>query len=79
MFCVVVGIFSCLIPVLCPEIFLCRKKIKKIVKNITKNKKILHIRYVRDKACGAGAVTAVLHQRMLAYRWEYGRYRNADT
>lgn len=39
----------------------------------------MHIRYVRDKACGAGAVTAILHQRMLAYRWEYGRYRNADT
>ena len=41
--------------------------------------KILHIRYVRDKARGAGAVTAVLHQRMLAYRWKYGCCRNADT
>lgn len=39
----------------------------------------MHIIYVRDKACGAGAVTAVLHQRMLAYRWEYGCCRNADT
>ena len=50
---------------------------------------ILVIRYVRDKARGAGAnlvtqaecrgVAVILHQRMLAYRWKYGYYRNADT
>lgn len=39
----------------------------------------MHIKYVRDKARGAGAAITVLHQRMLAYRWEYGRCRNADT
>lgn len=54
------------------------KKDKKLKKAFQKQK-ILHIKYARDKARGAGAVTAVLRQRMLAYRWEYGRYRNADT
>ena len=56
-----------------------QKKNKKNAKKYYKKKKILHIRYVRDKARGAGAVTAVLHQRMLAYRWKYGCCRNADT
>jgi hypothetical protein len=55
------------------------KKDKKNLKKAFQKQKILHIRYVRDKARGAGAVTAVLRQRMLAYRWKYGCCRNADT
>lgn len=65
------------IKIYCGHIFY--KKFIFFVKKCFLLQKILHIIYVRDKACGAGAVTSVLHQRTLAYRWEYGRCRNADT
>lgn len=55
------------------------QKNKKNSKKAFQKQKILHIGYVRDKDRGAGAVTAILHQRMLAYCWKYGHCRNAET
>ena len=62
-----------------PGDFFCVEKNKKNCKKHYKKIKILHIIYVRDKARGAGAVTAILHQRMLAYCWKYGHCRNAEA